>query len=107
MYFRTYKPGWPLSDFVEDLWYAEVDGAPPGKERILPDGRMQILINLREDRLNLCLESLKGIGLSGAYSEHFVIDNLSHARIIGVSFKPGGSFPFFRPPASELVNLHV
>ncbi|MBO0721678.1 MAG: AraC family transcriptional regulator [Blastocatellia bacterium] len=107
MYFRTYKPSWPISDFVDDIWYAESDEASPGKERILPDGRMQILIDLREDKLNLSLESLNGIGLSGAYSEHFVIGSLSHFQIMGVSFKAGGSFPFFTMPASELVNIHL
>jgi AraC-like DNA-binding protein len=102
MYFRTYKPAYPLSDLVEVIWYFEGDEASPHKERILPDGRMQILIDLREARH--CSE---GIGLSGAYFEHFVIDAPSQAQIMGVSFKAGGAFPFFKLPASELVNVHV
>jgi len=102
MYFRTYKTAHPLSDFVEGIWYFEGDETSPRKERILPDGRMQILIDLREDRR--CLE---GIGLTGPYSESFIIDSPSQAQIMGVSFKAEGTFPFFKPPANELTNVYV
>jgi AraC-like DNA-binding protein len=114
MFFRTYKPAPPLSDFVDDIWYYEGDQTPHSKERILPDGRMQLLINLREGRLGVYdgeqpprFESLSGIVLSGVYSEHFVIDTACQAQIMGVSFKQGGTFPFFTPPATELATVHV
>jgi AraC-like DNA-binding protein len=114
MLFRTYKPAPPLSDFVDTIWYYEGDETPHSKERILPDGQMQLLIDLRADRLrgyegeqpHRCA-SLSGIMLSGVYSEHFVIDTACQARIMGVSFKQGGAFPFFTPPASEVANVHV
>jgi AraC-like DNA-binding protein len=114
MLFRTYKAAPPLSDFVDVIWYYEGDEAPHSRERILPDGRMQLLIDLREDRPRAYdgeqphrCESLSGIALSGVYSEHFVIDTACQAQIMGVSFKRGGAFPFFTPSASELVNVHV
>jgi AraC-like DNA-binding protein len=102
MLFRTYKPAYPLSDFVEVIWYFEGDQASPRKERKLPDGRMQILIDLRDEG-----QSLKAIGVSGAYSEYFALDTPSQAQIMGVSFKAGGTFPFFKPPANELANVYV
>lgn len=114
MYFRTYKPALPLSNFIDFIWYYEDDDTPHGKERILPDGRMQLLIDLREDRVRVChgdqplrFERLSGIFLSGVYSESFVIDTACQARMMGVSFQKGGTFPFFMPPANELANLHV
>jgi AraC-like DNA-binding protein len=45
--------------------------------------------------------------IGGAHSEFFVIDTASQASVIGVHFKPGGAFPFFKLPASELHNTHV
>lgn len=114
MYFRTYTPTPPLSDFIDEFWYYEGDETPHSKERILPDGKMQLLINLREDRLRVydgerphLFESLRGIALCGVYAEHFVIDTACQARIMGVNFKPGGAFPFFNLPAGELLNVHV
>jgi methylphosphotriester-DNA--protein-cysteine methyltransferase len=36
-----------------------------------------------------------------------VIDTASQAAVLGISFKPGGAFPFLKMPASELHDLHV
>src|SRR5215470_11301864 len=49
MMFRTYKPGPPLSDFVVLLWLYEGYHQPHAKERVLPDGSMELVINLRDD----------------------------------------------------------
>ncbi len=35
-----------------------------------------------------------------------MIDTAQQASVIGIHFKPGGAFPFFKMPASELHNLH-
>jgi AraC-like DNA-binding protein len=45
--------------------------------------------------------------LCGPHSSFFVIDTAQQDSVIGVHFKPGGAFPFFKMPASELHNLHV
>ena len=51
MLIRKYRPGPPLSDFVELFWLYE--GYAPNhahaSERLLPDGTMELVINLRED----------------------------------------------------------
>jgi AraC-like DNA-binding protein len=114
MFFRTYTPRPPLSHFVVFLWYYEGDEMPHAKERILPDGRMELLINLREDRLQVYdgehpdrFERLPGAILSGVYTRSFVIDTTCQEKIMGVNFRPGGAFPFFKLPANELQNIHV
>jgi AraC-like DNA-binding protein len=45
--------------------------------------------------------------MSGPHSEFVVIDTANQSSIIGISFKPGGAFPFFKPPVSELHNWQV
>jgi len=102
----------PLSDFVDLLWLYEGYQQPHKKERLLPDGSMELVINLHEDRARIYdpqdtekFVTLRGALLVGAHSEFFVIDTAEQNTVIGVHFKPGGAFPFFDPPAGELHNI--
>jgi AraC-like DNA-binding protein len=115
MRFFTYIPQLPLSNFVELFWF--YDGFPSRshkKERLMPDGSIELVINLKEDEariydrenLDKC-ERLPGTLLCGPHSSFFVIDTAQQDSVIGVHFKPGGAFPFFKMPAGELHNLHV
>ena len=111
---RTYLPGPPVSNFVEMLWYYEGYVVPHAKERVLPDGSMQLIINLAEDRLGVfdsrdprVRRTLSGCLVSGARSEFVVIDTSCQKSIMGAAFKRGGGFPFFHLPASELHNEQV
>ena len=114
MAYFTYIPPPPLSDFVELFWLYEGSTPTHTKERKLPDGSMGIVINLREDRFrtydrqdpNKC-ETFRGCLVSGVQSEFIVIDTANQASIMGVHFKPGGGFPFFGMPASELYDVQV
>ena len=111
---RTYVPQPPLSDFIELFWYQE--GYAPGhaKERALPEGTVELIVNLREDVLPVFerqeptrFRLARGSLLYGAHSEFFVIDTSIQASILGVHFKPGGVFPFLNMPADELHNAVV
>ena len=114
MAYHTYIPSPPLSDFVELFWFSEGFDQAHKKERKLPDGSMGLVINLREDSFqiydrrdpNRC-ESFRGCLFSGVQSEFIVIDTANQACVMGVHFKPGGAFPFFAMPASELHDVHV
>ena len=96
------------------FWLYEGFVAPHAKERMLPTGTMELVINLREDTLRVYdrhnhgqFQSFRGSLLCGAHSEFFVIDTACQAAIMGVHFKPGGAFPFLQLPACELHNTHV
>src|SRR5579859_6721158 len=115
MLFLTHIPQPPLNNFVELFWF--YDGYPAGshkKERLMPDGSVELVINLKEneariyDRDNLArCQRLPGAILAGPHSSFFVIDTAQQDSVMGIHFKPGGAFPFFKMPASELHNLHV
>lgn len=114
MVFRTYIPSAPLAAFVEMFWLFE--GYSPGaeRERVLPTGTMELVINLGEDATRVYdndapsrCETRRGAIVCGTYSRYFVIDAAEQAHVMGVHFRPGGAFPFLRPPAGELVDLHV
>ena len=111
---RTYILPPPLSEFVALFWLYEGVAAPHAKERVLPTGTMELVINLREDTLRVYdrqdytrFQSFRGSVLCGAHSEFFVIDTASQAAIMGVHVKPGGAFPFLQRPAGEVHNTHV
>jgi len=108
------KPAPPLSDFVDLLWLHEGCATAHEKERLLPDGTVELVVNLREDRIPVYdphnperFHTIAGCVVSGPRSEFFVIDTASSASTIGVHFKPGGAFPFFHVPPAELSNQSV
>jgi AraC-like DNA-binding protein len=100
MVIRTYTPRPPLSNFVELFWYFENEQLPHEIERVLPTGTMELVIDLRQDKIRSSL-------VCGAHSEYFVIDRVDQAAVMGVHFKPGGGFPFFGVPADEMQNARV
>jgi len=102
-----------LRPFIEWLWYFTGD-MPHARERILPTGSMQLLVNLHEDELRIYggddfsrVRRLRGVALSGTYARPFGIDTDEQRRIVGVAFKPGGAAPFFRAPADAVREDHV
>jgi AraC-like DNA-binding protein len=114
MLFLRHVPSPPLSQFVNLLWLYEGYTQPHAKERILPTGEMQIVVNLLED--HSCVYDrdntdrchiFRGSLLSGAHSGYQVIGTAQQAFVIGVHFRPGGAFPFLRRPAGELRDISV
>lgn len=114
MIIHTYIPQPPLSDFVAKFWLYEGDDPAHARERLLPTGTMDLVINLRDDTERVYdrqnhdrFQSFCGPLICGPHSEFFVIDTASQASVMGVHFKPGGAFPFFKAPAAELHNIHL
>ncbi len=111
--YLTYTPAAPLNEFVERIWL--VSGAQsPRRERILPSGTIELVINLLEDQVRIdqtmhCaqVQTLSGAVVSGAYSAAFVIDAIQHAAMIGVHFRPGGAFAVLGVPSAEFTDAHL
>lgn len=108
MLHRLYFPHPPLSTFVENIWYYE--GYNPGhtREKILPDGAIELIIDLKEtpqriydDEASLNFRPCKKAWISGERTKYIVI-GVQGGSMIGVRFRPGGAHPFFRFPISEL-----
>ncbi len=113
MFLRSYIPASPLRAFIDRFWLCS-DTPAHSRERILPSGTIELVINLRDDEIRIYDPShpdrsrrYSGAVVSGPYRGFFVIDPLQHASIIGVHFRPGGAVPFLGVPASELADAHV
>jgi len=113
MLYLTCVPGPPISEFVDYFWLFD-GGQSPRMERIVPSGTAELVINLRDDEIRIHNreqskqhQQFSGAVLSGTYSSTFVIDAMQHDFMLGVHFKPAGSFPFLGALASELTDAHA
>jgi len=113
MRYCQYRPFPPLNEFVDFFWMIG-DGQMNRRERILPSGRSELVINLSEDEVRIYdsiqaerYRRLAGAVISGAYSGAFVCDAMQHQSMFGVHFRPGGAFPFLGAAATELADAHA
>jgi methylphosphotriester-DNA--protein-cysteine methyltransferase len=96
------------------MWVSEDTSAGGGFERVLPNGCMSLIVNLREDRTRVydsdgdgTCASFKGSVVAGASSEFVIIDTAELQATAGVAFKAGGAYPFLGLPAGELGETHL
>jgi hypothetical protein len=110
--FRRYVPGPPLAGLVHCLWYSEGTRGSHTRERLLPNGELTLVFNLREDEI--LIYDANDFGrhncyrhavCCGARADCFAIDATPRERVIGVQFRPGGAFPFFRMPLMDTAGM--
>lgn len=111
---HVHCPGPPLAGFIEMLWYYRGGASAHARERLMPDGTMSIIINLREDSLPVYdrqdpakFDLRRGTLWVGAQSEVSIIDTECQAELMGVQFRPGGAAAFMDRPAGDLHGLEV
>lgn len=108
MIFRHHYPAEPLSNYVMMLWFVAGE-MPYRREKILPTGTVELIINLaspyrvapggspqrRSDSRHIWV---------AGFQSGFLVNEASDAWVstIGASFKPGGAYPIFGFPISEL-----
>jgi hypothetical protein len=109
---RSWSPAPPLCDFIEDFWLYRGDRPAHLKERIVPSGTIELVVNLRDDEFRIYDRGRPGICerfpaamVSGTYRRFFVIDTAEDTAVLGVHFKPGGALPFFGRPLCELTDI--
>jgi AraC-like DNA-binding protein len=104
--YLEHTPAAPLNRCIRTLWYARVLDAPHSRERVLPTGRVQIILNLDRDFLLDCREGSPACPtppsqIVGGRSTYEIIDTSDMADLIGIVFEPGGFAPF----VSDAVDL--
>jgi AraC-like DNA-binding protein len=85
------------------LWYTRAPHLPHRRERVLPNGCVQVILNLERDFLWECPDNLPDRHMPpslvvGARSAYEIIDSSDMADLIGIVFRPGG-FAAFSPDA--------
>jgi AraC-like DNA-binding protein len=109
----AYQPSAPLASYVENLWYCDGYQGAHHRERVLPNGRFQLVISLADDLLRAPTDPMGGGGelasslLLGIRSRFSVIDTAKLRSAIGVVFRPGGVHAFFDTPSDAFHNKNV
>ncbi len=112
--YSIHAPPAALVGQVDYIW-ALSDAPSHSRERVVPSGTIELVINLHEDEFRIHRPTgageeparFRGAIVSGAYSGPFVVETRAHASVIGVQFKPGGAAAFLGVPAGALANAHV
>src|SRR5437867_7208653 len=97
MMLLTHRPGHPLASYVEALWYYDGYQTAHHKERVLPNGRFQVVINLSAGLGAVC----------GMRSQYIVIEPAAIQSAMGVVFRSGGARSFFEVPSHDFYNQVV
>ena len=102
-------PQLPLSQFVENMWLVQGYETGYKREKILPDGAIELIFDLDpepkyifEDEASAGFRTVKKAWISGERTKYIVIGAEKNQSMVGVRFRPGGAYPFFRFPISEL-----
>lgn len=113
MVYRIHTPPPPLSNFIEHFFYYDGYHAEHAMEKFLPDGSIDMLIDLTEspkklfhDEEGTTYTTFKKSWISGMKTDFILID-ASVTHMMGVHFSPGGCYPFIDLPVSELNNITV
>jgi AraC-like DNA-binding protein len=109
MIHKLHFPQLPLSQFVENMWLVQGFETDYKRERILPDGAIELIFDLDpepkyifEDESSVKFRTVKKAWISGERTRYIVIGAEKNQSMVGVRFRPGGAYPFFRFPISEL-----
>ena len=97
---HIHVPSAPLSDFVDLFWLSEEYSPSHSQELLMPSGMMNMVVT--SDTTGTFSS-----GVSGVHTNAMLLDTSFPFSIFGISFKPGGAFPFLPMPAGELQDLHV
>jgi len=89
-----------LSEFVDSFWIYEGYAPPHDRERLLPTATTELVFTVDA-------HGRVASGVAGARSECLLLDTSTPFSVIAVHFRPGGGFPFFRAPSTELHNRSV
>jgi AraC-like DNA-binding protein len=114
MIYVEHQPGPAISGCVRRLWYCKAPSLPHARERVLPRGDMQIIVNLAGDRLTQHSIDHAGdawplpasivVGPRGRYD---LVDTRDLEELVGVVFWPGGAAPFFREDAGPFFEKFI
>ena len=97
MEYRERSPHPALRPFVDRFWVSAAE-ADPGPRRVLPDGCIDLLIDLHRGARAVVV---------GTMTRAAVFDPRAPVRTVAVRFRPGGAGPFLRVPANELTDRVV
>jgi len=107
MRYREIQPSAAAASFIERYWILELDGASAGVQRVLPDGRPELICNLGQP-----FEAFRDgewrrqpqLFLAGQITGPLLLRPSGPVKIAGVHFHPHGASRVFGQPMHELAD---
>ena len=102
----------PLNQWVQFVWISKGENDTT-KSRILPNGVIELIINFGNKQKTLKEGSLKtdkyfhNFWVAGIQTQPLFIQSVTDTNLVGIRFLPGGAYPFFKFPVSELSDKVV
>ena len=96
----------PCLDKIIDYYWIEKNGRSSVK--VLPDGTTSIIfnmgnsINISDD--NGCYKETSNNLIVGTHKKYYLLDEKKDTHLIGIKFKQGGAYHFFKIPMLEFSN---
>jgi AraC-like DNA-binding protein len=101
--YLEHQPAKPLATYVEKLWYCESYQLTHRRERVLPNGKFQLVIDLSDSPHRKAAPPL----VVGIRSEYGVIETAALQCMIGAVFCAGGARSLLGASADEFYNTEV
>lgn len=112
--YHRQNPSPELAPFVDYYWYFTGLDAGHAMEHVVPDGTVELIIDLRDEPRRLfdpkdltARQTVRSGWVSGAQSGHIVIDVRPGASMIGAHFRPGGAGPVLGMPVETITDQVV
>ena len=107
----TYAESRPpqLADYVDFLWHFE-GPTEHRRKRILPNGKVELLVNLGEPYRTVegrGLEFLREGCVSGMQSGPMVLEQPARQNVLGARLRPAGAYALLAAPVRETSGLVV
>jgi AraC-like DNA-binding protein len=100
----------PLAPHVEHLWLARGHIQSTWRNRILPDGAIELIFNLGDPQ-KLCASDdlrkntvFRSSWISGERTSPIVIEETGYVDLVGVRLRAGGGWPFLGVPVREFTD---
>ncbi len=113
MLYLQETPSPHLRPWVRSLWYCRAPQVPHRRERVLPNGCMQIILNLSRNYLTDCAENGNGDRrlpraiVVGARARYEVVDTGDMEELAGIVIQPGGFAGLFRERADLFFECSI
>lgn len=113
LYHRIRSVSLPLAPYIEHLWTARGYLSVRWRNMILPDGAMELIVNLGDpqklcERNDLAKHTVfRHSWISGERTAPLVIDEIGYVHLVGVRLRAGGAWPFLGIPLCEFANQVV
>jgi AraC-like DNA-binding protein len=110
MKYLQVSPSAAAAHFIKCYWYLEDETAPGTIQRIVPDGRPELIFNLGEPSQDF--SSGRWIAqpqsfFVGQLTGPFLVRSSGRVRVLGVRFQPHGAGQIFRMSALELTGAVI